>query len=147
MHLNTLSSKLGYKKIKKRLGRGIGSGFGKTCGRGHKGQTSRSGCKINRGFEGGQMPIYRRLPKFGFTPHNSKLKQVAEISLFNLSKVKNKIINIKTLKKENIICKKVKFVKIIMSNKPFKFPLQIQGIKLSKNVRIAIELAGGKIKE
>jgi len=71
MRLNTLSPSLGSRKNHKRLGRGIGSGFGKTAGRGHKGQKSRSGGHVNRGFEGGQMPIYRRIPKFGF---NSRKK-------------------------------------------------------------------------
>lgn len=147
MHLNTLSSKIGYKKSKKRLGRGIGSGCGKTSGRGHKGQNSRAGGGTNRGFEGGQMPLYRRLPKFGFTPVNMKSKKTAEIHLFDLIKIKDEIININALKKANIICNKIKFAKIIMSNKKFNFPVKICGIKVSKQAKKVIESAGGKIEE
>lgn len=148
MYLNTLSAKSGAKKSKKRLGRGIGSGYGKTCGRGHKGQNSRSGGGTRRGFEGGQTPLYRRLPKFGFKKKSDKLKEKIVIPLFNLIKIKENIININTLKKKNIICKNTKFVKIIMSKKIFNLsPLQIFGIKVSKKVRIAIENAGGKVVE
>ncbi|ADP66885.1 50S ribosomal protein L15 [Buchnera aphidicola str. TLW03 (Acyrthosiphon pisum)] len=104
MRLNTLSPANGARHSRKRLGRGIGSGFGKTSGRGHKGQKSRSGSSIRRGFEGGQMPLYRRLPKFGF---NSRKKNITtEVRLSDLSNLSTNIIDLNVLKQENIIKKK-----------------------------------------
>lgn len=144
MRLNYLSVNKKSKKKKKRLGRGIGSGSGKTSGRGHKGQKSRSGKKIRRGFEGGQMPLYRRLPKFGF---NSKKKiHKKEITLKNLKKIKYKIINLENLKKSKLINKDVKFVKIILSGKINK-PIIIKGIKVTKGAKKEIEMHGGKVEE
>ena len=144
MYLNTLSAVKGAKKAPKRLGRGIGSGFGKTSGRGHKGQKSRSGGTINRGFEGGQMPLHRRLPKFGFI--SSKKNISKEIPLFKLAKIKNVIIDLKTLKMNKIISKKIKFVKIILSGKILT-PIRICGLNVTKGAHAAINAAGGKVEE
>ncbi|BAH83130.1 50S ribosomal protein L15 [Candidatus Ishikawella capsulata] len=144
MRLNTLSPVKGSRRKAKRLGRGIGSGLGKTSGRGHKGQKSRSGCKIRRGFEGGQMPLYRRLPKFGFKSLTKKLS--AEIRLSELKTIKSNIINLNTLKKANIIGVQIKFVKLIFSRE-FSTPVTVTGIKVTKGARMAIEAAGGIIEE
>ncbi|AAM68029.1 50S ribosomal protein L15 [Buchnera aphidicola] len=142
MRLNTLSPSLGSRKNHKRLGRGIGSGFGKTAGRGHKGQKSRSGGHVNRGFEGGQMPIYRRIPKFGF---NSRKKNItAEVRLSDISKLSTDIIDLKVLKKENIINKNIKYVKIILSGK-LEVALTLHGLRVTRGARLAIENYGGKI--
>lgn len=103
-----------HKKTKKRVGRGIGSGLGKTCGRGHKGQKSRSGGKIRRGFEGGQMPIYRKLPKFGFNSLNAKKHITKIIKLTDLNKIPVTIINQDILKKYNVINYKIRYVKVIL---------------------------------
>lgn len=142
MHLNSLSPSLGSKKNRKRLGRGIGSGIGKTSGRGHKGQKSRSGAKINRGFEGGQMPLYRRLPKFGFTSRKKDI--TTEVRLSQISKLSTNIIDVKTLKKLNIINKNIKYVKIILSGE-VKIPLTLRGLRVTQGARTAIENHGGKI--
>ncbi|PPI87895.1 50S ribosomal protein L15 [Candidatus Pantoea edessiphila] len=144
MHLNTLSPALGSKRVKKRVGRGIGSGFGKTCGRGHKGQKSRSGGNINRGFEGGQMPIYRRLPKFGFISRKKFLHK--EIRLIDLIKVKDNIINLNTLKDFNIISSHITSVKIICSGS-ISIPKTICGLNVTKGARKAIEDVGGKVED
>lgn len=146
MYLNTLSPENKSKKIKKRLGRGIGSGCGKTSGKGHKGQNARAGGGVRRGFEGGQTPIHRRIPKSGFVSSNKrKLKNTAEIRLSNLISIKNKIINLNSLKKENFISNKINSVKIIMGHKNINIQLKIQGIKVSKQARIEIESAGGNV--
>ncbi|WP_343154170.1 50S ribosomal protein L15 [Buchnera aphidicola] len=142
MYLNNLSPSSGSKKNKKRLGRGIGSGFGKTAGRGHKGQKSRSGGSINRGFEGGQMPLYRRLPKFGFK--SRKKNNTAEVRLFQISELSTNIISLQTLKEQNIVNKNIKYVKIILSGE-IKVPLILRGLRVTQGVRTAIENYGGKI--
>lgn len=142
MYLNTLSPSAGSRKNSKRLGRGIGSGFGKTGGRGHKGQKSRSGGMINRGFEGGQMPLYRRLPKFGF---NSRKKNIStEVRLSDISNLSTNIIDLHILKQKKIINKNIKYVKVILSGK-IDVPLVLRGIHVTQGVRIAIENCGGKI--
>ena len=104
MRLNTLSPAEGAKHSVKRLGRGIGSGLGKTGGRGHKGQKSRTGGGVRRGFEGGQMPLYRRLPKFGFT--SMKAAVTAEVRLNELTKVEGNVVTLETLKAANILTKR-----------------------------------------
>ncbi|QCO71045.1 50S ribosomal protein L15 [Buchnera aphidicola] len=142
MYLNTLSPANGARQNRKRLGRGIGSGFGKTAGRGHKGQKSRSGSSIRRGFEGGQMPLYRRLPKFGF---NSRKKNITtEVRLSDLSNLSTNIIDLKILKKENIVKKNIKHAKIIFTGK-LNVPLIIRGLLVTKGARSEIENSGGKI--
>ncbi|AYN24585.1 50S ribosomal protein L15 [Buchnera aphidicola] len=142
MRLNTLSPSLGSRKNHRRLGRGIGSGFGKTAGRGHKGQKSRSGGHINRGFEGGQMPLYRRLPKFGFNSHKKNI--TTEVRLSDISKLSSNIIDLKILRKENIINKNIKYVKVILSGK-LEVPLILRGLRVTRGARLAIENHGGKI--
>ena len=103
MRLNTLSPAAGSNASKKRVGRGIGSGLGKTAGRGHKGQKSRSGGKVRVGFEGGQMPLKQRLPKFGFTSRKSLV--TAEVRLGELAKVEGNVIDLNSLKAANVITK------------------------------------------
>lgn len=144
MYLNTLSPAAGSKHASKRLGRGIGSGLGKTGARGIKGQNSRSGGGVRRGFEGGQMPLYRRLPKFGFTSRKSLV--TAEVKLSELSKVDADIIDIHSLKASNIISKHIEFVKVMLSGE-IKKPVTLRGIKVTKGALAAIEAAGGKVEE
>ena len=143
MRLNTLKPAKGAKKVGKRLGRGIGCTDGKTCGRGHKGQRARAGGFHKVGFEGGQMPLQRRLPKFGFKSLTAL--SIAEICLSELEKVAAEEINLKTLKDANIIPKNIKAAKIILSGKLTK-AVTINGIAMTKGAQKAIEAAGGKIK-
>ncbi|AIN47267.1 50S ribosomal protein L15 [Candidatus Palibaumannia cicadellinicola] len=144
MRLNTISPSQGAKHQSKRVGRGIGSGLGKTSGRGHKGQKSRSGCSIRRGFEGGQMPLHRRLPKFGFT--SRKAMVTAEIRISDIAKVKGNVIDLESIKAAKIIRTNVKFVKLIRSGEITR-AITVHGLRVSKGARAAIEAAGGKIKE
>ena len=142
MELNKLSPASGSTKTKKRVGRGVASGWGKTCGSGHKGQKSRSGGKVKPGFEGGQMPLQMRLPKYGFT---SRIGQVTtEVRTSELNKVEGGNISIETLKKSGVITSGTKRVKIMLSGKVDK-KLTIQGLPVSKGAREAIEKAGGEI--
>ncbi|CDZ16381.1 50S ribosomal protein L15 [Candidatus Johnevansia muelleri] len=143
MKMNTLHPLKYAKNIKTRVGRGIGSGLGKTAGRGHKGFKSRSGGKINLGFEGGQMPIQRRIPKFGFI--SFKNRRFEEVRISDIMKSKCNIINIEKLKKINIIKNNKKLIKIIYS-KSIEKSVITSGIKLTKGARIAIEKFGGKVK-
>lgn len=144
LRLNELSPAPGTKKKALRRGRGIGSGLGKTGGRGVKGQTSRSGSSIPAGFEGGQMPIYRRLPKFGFT---SKMAMTtAEVRLSELNKIEGDVVSIDTLKQANIIRRDMQRARIILSgevNKAYTF----KGVKVTKGAKQAIEAAGGSVEE
>ncbi|MFI3255986.1 MAG: 50S ribosomal protein L15 [Psittacicella sp.] len=144
MYLNTLSPAEGSKKAFKRVGRGIGSGLGKTAGRGHKGQKSRSGGKVRRGFEGGQMPLYRRLPKFGFT--SQKAFTVAEVRLNELTKVEGNLVTLETLKAANIIALQISQVKVILSGS-ISEAVVLKGIKATKGALEAIKAAGGSIEE
>ncbi|CAL4324816.1 50S ribosomal protein L15 [Buchnera aphidicola] len=144
MRLNTLSPKFGSRKNKKRLGRGIGSGLGKTGGRGHKGQKSRSGSSIRRGFEGGQMPLYRRLPKFGFTSRKKLL--VKEVRLSDIEYLSNNIIDLNLLKNQKIIKKNIKYVKIISSG-ALNSALTIKGIQVTKGALSIIKSSGGQVEE
>src|SRR5699024_7862071 len=115
MRLNTLCPAEGAKHAAKRLGRGSGSGVGKTGGRGHKGQESRDGGGVRRGYEGGQMPLYRRLPKFGFTSRKAALTQ--EVRLSELAKIKADVIDLHVLKAENIVGSHIEYVKVILAGK------------------------------
>ena len=145
MHLNTLRSKAGSKMAAKRVGRGIGCGSGKTCGRGHKGQKSRKGGYHKVGFEGGQMPLQRRLPKFGFNSHLSVV--TGQVCLHELEKIESKTVNLKALLNANLIAKNIKYVKIIKSGQ-IKNSLSVElgnGISITKGVHVAIEEVGGKI--
>lgn len=144
MRLNTLSPPAGSKLVAKRVGRGIGCGSGKTCGRGHKGQKSRRGGYHKVGFEGGQMPLQRRLPKIGF---NSRLSEItAEIRLQELTKVDADVVDLTALLAANLISKKIQFVKIINSGKIEK-AISVQGLGMTKGARVVIEAAGGKVLE
>lgn len=144
MRLNTLSPAEGSKHAPKRAGRGIGSGLGKTGGRGHKGQKSRSGGGVRRGFEGGQMPLYRRLPKFGFTSRKSMV--TAEVRLSELANVEGDVVDLNTLKAANIVGIQTEFAKIMLSGE-VKRAVTVRGLRVSKGARAAIEAAGGKIEE
>lgn len=144
MFLNTLKPAAGSKSNPKRRGRGIGSGLGKTGGRGHKGQKSRSGGQTKIGFEGGQMPLQRRLPKVGFT---SRLARVTdEIRLNELNALTADVIDIAVLKEANLIARSIKRVKVMESGKIEK-AVTLKGIGVTKGARKAIEAAGGKIEE
>ncbi len=144
MFLNTLKPAAGSKSNPKRRGRGIGSGLGKTGGRGHKGQKSRSGGKPMIGFEGGQMPLQRRLPKVGFSSRLARITD--EIRLNELNALTADVIDIAVLKEANLIAKSIKRVKIMDSGKVEK-AVTLKGIGVTKGARKAIEAAGGKIEE
>ncbi|HMI76888.1 MAG TPA: 50S ribosomal protein L15 [Buchnera sp. (in: enterobacteria)] len=144
MYLNTLSLLKTSRQKRKRIGRGIGSGYGKTAGRGHKGQKSRSGGTVNRGFEGGQMPLYRRIPKFGFISRQKNL--TTEVRLSDLSKISSKTITLTVLKDCNIINKHIKNVKIILSGM-ISIPIRICGLRVTKGARKKIESCGGTIEK
>lgn len=144
MRLNTLSPAEGTRHTPKRAGRGIGSGLGKTCGRGHKGQKSRSGGSIRRAFEGGQMPLYRRLPKFGFTSRKAMITE--EVRLSDFAKIKGDVIDLNTLKAANIVGIRIEYVKIILSGEVNR-PVFVQGLRVTKGAQTAIKAAGGKIDE
>lgn len=142
MRLNDLSPASGSKKDAKRKGRGIGSGLGKTGGRGHKGQKSRSGGYHKVGFEGGQMPIQRRLPKRGFASRMSR--DMAEVRLHELALVAGGNVDIQTLKAANVIGQNIKRAKVIDSGKIEK-AVTLRGIGVTKGARAAIEAVGGKV--
>ncbi|KGK41098.1 50S ribosomal protein L15 [Nitrincola sp. A-D6] len=142
MRLNTLRPGAGSKQAPKRVGRGIGSGLGKTCGRGHKGLKSRSGGSVNPGFEGGQMPIQRRLPKFGFTSRKSRY--VAEIRLGEIGKITADVVDLEALKNADIIRDEIKVARVILSGEITK-PVTVKGLKVTKGAQAAIEAAGGKV--
>lgn len=144
MQLNDLRSAPGSRTQKVRLGRGIGSGMGKTAGRGHKGLTSRSGGKVAPGFEGGQQPLYRRLPKFGFT--SRKQLDRAEVRTSELAKVEGDLVTLLTLKEANIIGENVKSVKVMLSGEVSR-AVTLQGVAATKGAREAIIAAGGKVEE
>ncbi len=144
MHLNTLSPAPGSHKAKKRCGRGIGSGIGKTGGRGHKGQKSRSGGSVRPGFEGGQMPLKQRLPKFGFTSRKSLVR--AEVRLHELNLVKGDVVDIHTLKNAGLITRNIISVKIMLSGEISR-KITVRGVGVTKGARAAIEAAGGNIEE
>ncbi|WP_299016633.1 50S ribosomal protein L15 [uncultured Photobacterium sp.] len=144
MRLNTLSPAAGSKPSAKRVGRGIGSGLGKTCGRGHKGQKSRSGGSVRPGFEGGQMPLKQRLPKFGFTSRKSLV--TAEVRLAELAKVEGDVVSLETLKAANLITKNIEFVKVVLSGEIAR-SVTVKGLRVTKGAKAAIEAAGGKIEE
>jgi len=141
MRLNELSPAEGSKFAGKRLGRGIGSGLGKTGGRGVKGQTSRSGGGVRPGFEGGQMPIYRRLPKFGFT--SMKALTTAEVRLSELAYVDGDV-TLASLKAANVVRKDMTRARIILSGEIDR-AVVVKGIVVTKGARAAIEAAGGKV--
>jgi len=143
MRLNNLSPADGARQARKRVGRGIGSGLGKTCGRGHKGQHSRSGGSHTVGFEGGQMPLQRRLPKVGFSSRTAMYK--AEIRLNELANVSDdNVIDLAALKSAGIVGHNIKQAKVIASGE-LTTAVTLRGITATKGARAAIEAAGGKI--
>ena len=144
MYLNTLRPAQGAKKQKTRVGRGIGSGKGKTAGRGHKGQHSRSGGYHKVGFEGGQMPLQRRIPKFGFNSRKALTR--AELRLHELNRVNADVIDMATLVEANVISRNTKDVKIFASGE-IKKAVTVKGIRVTKGAKAAIEAAGGKVEE
>ncbi|HLU77563.1 MAG TPA: 50S ribosomal protein L15 [Burkholderiales bacterium] len=142
MELNTLKPAPGAKKARRRVGRGIGSGFGKTAGRGHKGQKSRSGGFHKVGFEGGQMPLQRRLPKRGFT--SLTRNDVAEVRLSELEDLQAEKVDLATLKAAGIVPRLALGAKVILSGE-LKRKVDLVGLKATKGARAAIEAAGGSI--
>jgi len=141
MNLNELKSAPGSRKTARRVGRGMGSGFGKTAGRGHKGQKSRSGGFHKVGFEGGQMPIQRRLPKFGFTSRVGR--HYAEVRLHELARVDGDI-TVTSLIAAAIVPLQTRTAKIILSGTVEK-SVTVQGVRVTRGARAAIEAAGGTI--
>lgn len=144
MRLNTLSPAPGRIHAKKRVGRGIGSGLGKTAGRGHKGLKSRSGGSVRPGFEGGQMPLQIRLPKYGFTSRIGLVS--AEIRLSELNAVEGSVVDIETLKQAGLISSVIKRAKIFASGEINK-AVTVKGLSVSKGAKAAIEAAGGTVEE
>ncbi len=141
MKLNELTP-ISSNKSPKRVGRGAGSGTGKTSGKGHKGQKARSGGKVRPGFEGGQMPIQQRLPKFGFTSKVSEYK--CHIKLRDLEKINEELIDVDLLKSKKIISKNIKDVKVVNGGELTK-AIKLKGIKTSKSVADLIIKLGGEI--
>ena len=144
MRLNDLRPDPGSRSSAKRVGRGIGSGLGKTCGRGHKGQKARAGGFHKVGFEGGQMPLQRRLPKVGF--RSRKALDKAEVRLNELNLVEGDVVDLETLRAAGVFNSAVKVAKIIASGEVTR-ALTIRGLGVTKGARAAIEAAGGKIED
>ena len=144
MRLNTLSPAPGRIREKKRVGRGIGSGLGKTAGRGHKGLKSRSGGSVKPGFEGGQMPLQKRLAKYGFTSRISLV--TAQVRLSELNLVDGDVIDLETLKQADVLNANIKRAKIFASGE-LKKAVTVKGLSVTKGAKAAIEAAGGKIEE
>ena len=141
LSLNTLANS-GTKKNRKRVGRGIGSGLGKTAGRGHKGQKSRSGGGVRLGFEGGQMPLQQRLPKFGFSSRvNNSFKEVNVKNIDGLE-----IVSLESLKEKKIIPNRITKVKIFGTHE-LQSKITVKGIKVTKGAKESIQKAGGAVEE
>lgn len=144
MRLNSLSPAPGSKSNAKRVGRGIGSGTGKTGGRGHKGQKSRSGGKVRPGFEGGQMPLQKRLPKYGFTSRISRT--TAQIRLSELNTIAGEIVDLAALKDADLVKQNVLRARVFLSGE-LKKAVTLKGLVVTKGAREAIEKCGGKVEE
>ena len=144
MRLNTIKPAEGSKSAIRRVGRGVGSGMGKTATRGHKGQKSRAGGFHKVGFEGGQMPIYRRLPKRGFTSLTHKF--VEEVRLGDLEKLPTDEIDLLTLKKANVVSPLTTEARVILSGKISR-KVTVRGLSVTKGAKAAIEAAGGSVVE
>ncbi|NOQ76865.1 MAG: 50S ribosomal protein L15 [Methylococcaceae bacterium] len=142
MYLNTIQSAYGSRKVRKRVGRGIGSTLGKTCGRGHKGQKSRSGGMPKVGFEGGQMPLQRRLPKVGFTSRVKKFS--AQVTLYEIGSLSSDVVDLKSLIDANLVPAFAKTVKVIQSGEISK-SVSIKGLKVTAGAKASIEAAGGSV--
>ena len=141
LSLNTLANS-GTKKNRKRVGRGIGSGLGKTAGRGHKGQKSRSGGGVRLGFEGGQMPLQQRLPKFGFSSRDNN--SFKEVNVKNIDGLE--IVSLESLKEKKIIPNRITKVKIFGTHE-LQSKITVKGIKVTKGAKESIEKAGGAVEE
>lgn len=141
LRLNTIAPGEGGRKSRKRVGRGIGSGLGKTGGRGHKGQSSRSGGFRKTGFEGGQMPLQRRVPKFGF--RSRKGRKTDEVRLSELAKVEGEV-TLESLKQAGVVARDIREVKVIASGEVAQ-AVTVRGIRVTAGARQAIEAAGGKV--
>jgi large subunit ribosomal protein L15 len=144
MRLNDLQPQPGSKRPGKRLGRGVGSGLGKTGGRGHKGQTSRAGGYHKVGFEGGQMPLQRRLPKIGFRSRKAAAKD--EVRLHELAKVQGDVVDLAALVAAGLVSGEARYVKIIVSG-AIDRALTVRGLAITKGARAAVEAAGGKVED
>ncbi|PID55031.1 MAG: 50S ribosomal protein L15 [Gammaproteobacteria bacterium] len=144
MRLNSLSPAPGARKAGKRVGRGIGSGVGKTAGRGHKGQKSRSGGSVKPGFEGGQMPLQKRLPKYGFSSRIART--TAQVRLAELAKVKADVIDVAALKDADLIKSNITRARVFLSGELNK-AVTVKGLAVTKGAREAIEKAGGKVED
>ena len=144
MRLNDIKPAAGAKSSRRRVGRGIGSGLGKTAGRGHKGQKARSGGFHRIGFEGGQMPLHRRLPKRGFT--SLTRDATAEVRLSELERMKASDIDLRVLKAEGVVPRHAQAAKVILSGKLVR-KVTLKGVGATKGARAAIESAGGKIED
>ena len=144
MRLNSLSPAPGSRKSAKRVGRGIGSGLGKTAGRGHKGQKSRSGGKVKPGFEGGQMPLQKRLPKYGFTSRIART--TAQVRLGELNAIQGDTVDLTALKDADLVRQDIARARIFLSGELSK-ALTIKGLAVTKGAREAIEQAGGKVED
>ena len=142
MRLNTLSPAPGSRKDSKRVGRGIGSGLGKTAGRGHKGQKSRSGGKVSPGFEGGQMPLQKRLPKYGFSSRISR--STAQVRLGELARVAGDTVDLDALKGADLVRDDVTRARVFLSGEISR-ALTVRGLAVTRGAREAIEAAGGKV--
>ena len=144
MRLNTLKPAAGSKPARKRVGRGIGSGLGKTGGRGHKGQKARAGGFHKVGFEGGQMPLQRRLPKVGFRSRMARV--TAQVRLHEIAKVEGDVVDMDALHRADILPMTMTRAKIILSG-AIDRALTVRGIGVTKGARAAIEAAGGKVED
>ena len=142
MRLNTIKPAAGANRPRKRLGRGIGSGHGKTAGRGHKGQKARSGGYHKVGFEGGQMPLQRRLPKRGFVPFGAQL--TAQVRLSSLNKLAGDMIDLAGLKQAHVVPRDARGAKVFLAGK-IERAVKLRGVGATKGARAAIEAAGGSV--
>jgi large subunit ribosomal protein L15 len=142
MRLNTIQPAAGANRARKRVGRGIGSGTGKTAGRGHKGQKARAGGFHKVGFEGGQMPLQRRLPKRGFV--SLQRKDTAEVRLSQLNKVEAEVLDLAALKAAGVVPARALAAKVILAGKVTRV-VKLSGVRVTKGARAAIEAAGGSV--
>ena len=144
MRLNNIKPADGHKHRARRVGRGIGSGLGKTCGRGHKGQKSRSGGSVRPGFEGGQMPLQKRLPKYGFT---SRIGRVSDqIRVGELANIESDVIDLPAIKAAGLVNSNILQVKVFLQGEINK-AVTVKGLRVSAGARAAIEAAGGKVED
>ncbi len=144
MRLNSISPATGSKKSKHRVGRGPGSGWGKTAGRGQKGQKSRSGGGVRIGFEGGQQPLKQRVPKFGFRSRVSLI--TAEVRLSEINGLEGDVVDLESLIANNVVSRSIKRARVILSGEIAR-PVTIKGLGVTKGARAAIEAAGGKVED